>query len=261
MKSFLKDKKAIALFLSLTFIMTWFLDFSIILGYDLIPLANSSMFCPGIAALIVKLLYYRDEKVLGLGRCSAKSLMFSLLFPLFYLGVSYAIFLLIYRDYNSGYLFTDDLYYSLTLIPAYVITAAGEEIGWRGFLFPKLNGFMGFKKAALISGLIWSLWHYPMIIYFHSEIPPLWYQLIFFTVEITLIGIILAYLRLKTGSILPAVIVHASHNYFDQIVFGPMTNSYFASYFAGETGFITLLLVIAAVLYLYRKNKNEIRKF
>src|SRR5579872_405347 len=36
----------------------------------------------------------------------------------------------------------------------------GEEIGWRGFLLPRLTSQFGFTFGCLISGLIWAVWHY-----------------------------------------------------------------------------------------------------
>src|SRR5262249_52667864 len=41
-------------------------------------------------------------------------------------------------------------------------SALGEEIGWRGFLVPELSKITSFPKTALISGIIWSIWHYPI---------------------------------------------------------------------------------------------------
>lgn len=41
------------------------------------------------------------------------------------------------------------------------VSAAGEEIGWRGFLVPVLAQRFNFTGIALASGLIWALWHFP----------------------------------------------------------------------------------------------------
>ncbi|OGU14283.1 MAG: hypothetical protein A2X61_16230 [Ignavibacteria bacterium GWB2_35_12] len=41
--------------------------------------------------------------------------------------------------------------------------ALGEEIGWRGFLMPRLMS-LGKTKAYLILGVIWGLWHLPLVI-------------------------------------------------------------------------------------------------
>jgi membrane protease YdiL (CAAX protease family) len=38
----------------------------------------------------------------------------------------------------------------------------GEEIGWRGFLQPRLREHMGLVAAGLVTGVVWTLWHAPM---------------------------------------------------------------------------------------------------
>ena len=43
-----------------------------------------------------------------------------------------------------------------------VAAATGEEIGWRGFLVPELAKVLPFTAVALVSGLIWAAWHYPI---------------------------------------------------------------------------------------------------
>lgn len=42
-----------------------------------------------------------------------------------------------------------------------VMAALGEELGWRGFLFPRLVPRLGLVGAAIVVGLIWGLWHLP----------------------------------------------------------------------------------------------------
>ena len=51
------------------------------------------------------------------------------------------------------------------IIPAALFNmlfALGEEIGWRGFLYPELSDRVGKAKACLITGIIWGLWHTPI---------------------------------------------------------------------------------------------------
>jgi membrane protease YdiL (CAAX protease family) len=48
-----------------------------------------------------------------------------------------------------------------------VFATMGEEIGWRGFLLPKLLP-LGQWKAILISGVIWGVWHAPAILQGHN---------------------------------------------------------------------------------------------
>ena len=48
------------------------------------------------------------------------------------------------------------------------LPALGEEWGWRGYLYPRLTERFGRRKAALLGGLIWGLWHAPVIALGHN---------------------------------------------------------------------------------------------
>ncbi len=55
--------------------------------------------------------------------------------------------------------------YASTLFVAPIINTVfgfGEELGWRGFLLPRLMP-LGKLKAYVILGIIWGLWHFPLI--------------------------------------------------------------------------------------------------
>jgi membrane protease YdiL (CAAX protease family) len=85
--------------------------------------------------------------------------------------------------------------------------ALGEELGWRGFLVPALFRRYGFVIASVASGLIWSLWHWPIML---GKIPAL--SLANFTVGIMGVGVAMAWFRLRSGSIWPSTVMHALHN-------------------------------------------------
>jgi len=126
-------------------------------------------------------------------------------------------------------------------------SALGEEIGWRGFLLPALVQRFGFPIAVLSSGLVWAAWHYPILLFadYNSGTPPL-FALSCFTVMIVATGAIAAWLRLRSGSLWPAAVFHASHNLFIQSVFDRLTGTTVrARYWSGEFG---LALAIAAVI-------------
>ncbi len=102
--------------------------------------------------------------------------------------------------------------------------ALGEEIGWRGFLLPRLVGQFGFAGGCLISGCIWAAWHYPGLLFadYNAGTQPV-FALICFTLMVIADSYILGWLRLKSGSLWPATILHASHNLFIQAIFDRIT--------------------------------------
>ncbi|MHB8648168.1 MAG: CPBP family intramembrane glutamic endopeptidase, partial [Thermomicrobiales bacterium] len=127
------------------------------------------------------------------------------------------------------------------------ISALGEELGWRGYLVPHLASAYGFTATALISGLIWAAWHYPILLFTdYGEGGPRWYLLLCFTISVIGVSFVAAWLRLRTGSVWPAVLLHASHNIFVLNVFAPVIVQKRTTYLlTGEGG---LLMASVAVL-------------
>lgn len=105
-----------------------------------------------------------------------------------------------------------------------VSTGLGEEIGWRGFLTPRLTAMSGFVVATLITGLIWSSWHVPMLVLSeYNGGGDQRFEIASFMIMVIAISGAFAWLRLKSGSLWPAATLHASHNLFIQGIFDPLT--------------------------------------
>lgn len=136
----------------------------------------------------------------------------------------------------------------------------GEELGWRGLLVPELSKLMPFSGVALVSGLLWAAWHWPLMYMglYGNETTPFTYQLVLFTLGIVSMSVIITYLRLKTGSLWPAVTFHMSHNVFLQKFFAPMTETNANSaWFVDEFGaVIPAILVVLAIVY-WKKGRSE----
>jgi len=103
-------------------------------------------------------------------------------------------------------------------------SALGEEIGWRGFLTPQLAKISSYTATSLWMGLIWSLYHYPLLLgsNYNTGGSKL-YALICFTVMVFASCFVYTWMRLKSGSLWTGTLLHASHNLFIQMVFTPIT--------------------------------------
>jgi membrane protease YdiL (CAAX protease family) len=87
----------------------------------------------------------------------------------------------------------------------------GEELGWRGYLLPRLLP-LGQSRALIASGVVWGVWHAPAILLGHNypEAPVL--GVLLMTAFCVITGMLLGWTRLATGSVWPAVIAHGALN-------------------------------------------------
>ncbi len=107
----------------------------------------------------------------------------------------------------------DVLRAALVAAPLAIATAAlsavGEEIGWRGFLWPTLRDRSGFWRVSLIVGVIWWIYHVPLILLG-------WYGsiagLAAFTVAIAGFTLFVGVLTDRSRSLWPSVIAHGAWN-------------------------------------------------
>ncbi|WP_372697926.1 lysostaphin resistance A-like protein [Arthrobacter sp. JSM 101049] len=131
-----------------------------------------------------------------------------------------------------------------------LVPALGEEIGWRGWLVSRLEP-LGKTATVLVSGVVWGLWHTPLILlgYNYPGVPG-WLGLLAMVGMTTSFGAVFAWLRLASGSVWPAALAHGALNAaaglflvfaattdLDMLVVAPL----------GWTGWI-LPVILAAVL-------------
>ena len=238
------------------------------------------MCTPFLSAFLTLKIYKIPLSHLGLNGTASKYNIISYFLPLFYGLVAYGIV----WGFGLGGLinekFLDGISYKLglndwpllsTLIFGtiflssigalwHIITAAGEEVGWRGFLVPILMRKFNFVQTSIISGLIWAVWHYPLIMYttYNSGPDNMLFQLACFTVLYVGMSFIFTYYRLKAASVWPAIMLHAGHSVFILTQLNYMTVKYDVSiFYIGEFGIIlpALMLVVAGIYY--RKAKQE----
>jgi membrane protease YdiL (CAAX protease family) len=137
-----------------------------------------------------------------------------------------------------------------------VVLSLGEEIGWRGFLVPELSRWLGFRRAALASGLLWAAWHLPGVLTgaYGAGPTPLGYRLACFGMMVVSTGVVLAWLRMRSGSIWPAAVMHAAHNGIIQGYLGPLTTDTGpTAYVAGEFGAALLPFTVGLAWAVWRR--------
>lgn len=134
-----------------------------------------------------------------------------------------------------------------------VIVTFGEESGWRGWLLTSLRP-LGTWPALLIVGVIWGLWHAPLILLGYNFNRPDITGLGFMVGGCVMVGILFGWLRLRTGSVWPAVFAHAALNGSAGMLLalvmgtsGPTPDPALIT-LLGVSGWITSAIVIAVLI-------------
>lgn len=138
----------------------------------------------------------------------------------------------------------------------------GEEIGWSGFLTPKLLKIYSVRTTSLIVGLFWSVWHFPAILGgFYGQGTPLWAALSGFTLVIVGYSFVRTLLLIKSKSLWTGVVLHSSGNIILMGMFWEMTvHKGFAAYIVSETGILTgIVCLISGLILIKVQNRKEIR--
>lgn len=257
------SKKRALLFVVITFVITWGIEFGVIwplsssegplLGFGMngmsvvvYVLIAAMMFVPSVGMLITRLLTHEGMKHPWVKPVRFKRTwpwwIVAWLSPIVLAAGGAAVYFLVFpQDFDptmnatiEGLIATyqvqgvnvsaDQLrmvlyaQMALLLIAPFlnVIPAFGEEWGWRGYLLPKLLDSFRVVPTLVLMGVIWGLWHLPLTMLGHNYGAEYWGYPILGILAMCwfcfVVGVLLSYVTLKTGTCIPAAIAHGGLN-------------------------------------------------
>ena len=246
----------LAAFLGLTFALS-------AAGYGLIVAAGGVahaggyilvlMWSPAVGALATQLIFHRTWRGLGWRLPALRWLALGYFLPLAYAVVAYGT---VWLAGLGGFDLTRAPRNPLTFIfvgtLVSLVTATGEELGWRGYLVPVLGRTMSLGRVAVLTGVIWAAWHVPLIAFAdYNAGTSMWYAVLCFAIGVVALSLPMAWLRLRSGSVWPPALLHASHNLYVQGFFDRVTvDTGPTRWLTGEFGAM-LPIAICAIAWLF----------
>lgn len=265
----------LATFLILVFGLTWFFAGLLILSGETAR-ANPGhvlgiMWSPGIAAILTCLFFQRNLRGLGWKLGKPRYLLLGYALPLLIGSVTYSAIWIsgvgkfeVITPFGSStsrmvglenppleVAFPVMLTAGLLLR---MVFALGEEIGWRGFLVPHLAEVLSLRVTALLSGAIWAAYHLPGLLFLDYYSGGRLKSIVFFSIMAIGASVIMAWIRIVSGSLWTAATFHASHNLAIQGIFDHFTvDTGQTAFFAGEFGLGLALAYSAAAVWFWKR--------
>lgn len=135
---------------------------------------------------------------------------------------------------------------AMGLLQNAILCSLTEELGWRGYLYDLLRP-CGFWRTALGTGLVWGVWHWPMIYLYGLNYPN--YPnagLVVFPFYTMLSACLLTVVRDRSGSVWAAGIMHGATNTFALLFLLALGDLGWPWGVAGIGGLLALGLAVAA---------------
>lgn len=108
------------------------------------------------------------------------------------------------------------LFNLIIFIPMFIIIGGLEEIGWRGFMLPKLLERFSLTTSSLFVGLVWVIWHIPLF-FIIGTYQQTYLNFVIFAISTMALSLILSSLYINTRSIFMCIIAHALINSIAEI--------------------------------------------
>ena len=225
-----------------------------------------TMFTPAIAVLVCRIVMPEGTRFslaeIGLTRIGLGQWPFAVIVPLVVLLPGYLVVWTFgigaFAELGSDETLLKSIAkIAISLVVGTALGALGEEVGWRGYMLPRLVDAFGVGRAGLLSGFLHGLWHVPLILltpFYHADVPAT-VAVPLFLVAVTLSGPIFAHIRLASGSIVPVALMHNAWNdYWDR--FEGITTAAdkgLVALVAGEAGVVTIVMLALVSVFITRR--------
>ncbi len=270
--------KTIVLFLILLITLSSIAYYAILKLNPTSIYVGSLMMSPALAAFITLKIKKRPISSLPWSLKELKYLKLSYVTPILYVSIAYVLIWLfgfgnlinaeIITQWSNELGIAESNQTFVIIVMIFLLLTVGviknlgstlsEEIGWRGFLIFELKKVMSFKSLAIVSGIIWAIWHFPIINLIYGSGENLLLHLIAFTIMIIGISVILAYYTFKSNSLWPAAIYHSIHNIYIQKICTPLTiSNNTTTFWIDEYGFMIPIVTTIFAVYFWRKADKE----
>lgn len=277
-------KKQLTLFIALTFVISWTIFLLVPLkglpyGSSLsIVIVATAMFVPALCSILTRLITKEGFANMYLRPHLKGNMKYYLLVyfgPTALLFLSGALYFLIFPSSfdpeftvlkgmaassgQTGLSINNLLLIQLLMVVAVgpvinIVPTLGEELGWRGYLLPKLRLLLSDRAALIVTGLIWGVWHMPVIVMGHNYGKEYagypWLGILAMIVFCVVLGIVEGYAAIKMESVIPAAMIHSVLNagagftiYLAKAGYNPILGPTIAG-FIGGLPFIVLAVVL-----------------
>ncbi|HYO32002.1 MAG TPA: type II CAAX endopeptidase family protein [Nocardioidaceae bacterium] len=189
----------------------------------------------------------------GLSRSGKHMWPFALLVPMLLAGSAYAAALVLgvgqLRTIHLTSSGVADWVLNLAATLAFMtVLFLTEELGWRGYLLPRIQQLTSRRRAALVTGFVHGCFHLPLILIAttYDEHGSRWLVAPVVVATITMAGVFYAYLWDRTGTVWPVAMAHGAVNTAFSIGAGAVvatTSQADLAYVAGESGVATFAAV------------------
>ena len=238
--------KRIAVFVVLTYAISWLVFMLIPIlrltygGFGSILIAAAAMFVPATCSILTRLITKEGFGELYLRphlKGNIKKYLLVFFGPTVLLFLSAAVYFLIFpgnfdpeltvlkglaASKNTAGLTVNTILLITVLQVAVIgpvvniIPTLGEELGWRGYLLPKLRSIVSDRAALVIAGVIWGVWHAPIIALGHNYgteyIGYPWLGILTMLAFCVVLGVIEGYATIRMESVIPAAMIHSLVN-------------------------------------------------